>query len=360
MSAWRKFGVVVAAALLPLALFTWGLLFSTYQMFAKPDQIKHSLETSGIYETFVSDVLDQAKQKESASEEKIPIDQADVKQVIEGAASPEYLKTQVEGFLDGVYGWVRGETDHLLWQVDLSGVKASLGDGLTKLAQDRVASLPTCSGQVDPQSFDALSADCIPRGVNTSAAVADIRNQIDKQFKDPVFTQDDLKNDQGKTLESQLSAVPNVYSKLMLGLWVGAILILLFAAAIIFLSVPLRMGLKRAGIIFVSVGAISIVIATLGAYAMKKAAENLGAEGEIRESALKVISSLADSFRNWWLIFAIIILVLGIGALVAAIVMKRKAGSTDSSDASSEQKIEPKPAQPTTEKSEKKQQSTKK
>lgn len=344
MSTWRKIGVVIAATLLPILLFSWGLLFSSYQMYATPDNLKEALDKSGIYNTFVSDVLEQVNQEGQGSGQQIATNQPEVKQVIQSAASPEYLQTQVEGFLDGAYEWVRGETDRLLLQIDLSGIKTGLTIGLTQLAQERLASLPLCSGPANIESFDPLSAECTPPGLDKNAAVAQISAEIDKNFSDPVITQDDIKNRDGTTIEQQFSAVRAAYSKLVLAMWLGVLLILLCTAGIVFLSSTRKTGLKRVGIIVASVGAISVLFAVLGAYVIKQIAKALTEEGSIQSSAVGVVSLLADGFRGYWLWFGIIVLGLGISAVIGQRFIKsenKEIRNLPEKDASSEDRPAP-------------------
>lgn len=330
MSGWRKFGVVVAAMLLPLVLLAWGLVFTSYSMLATPDRLKQVLETSGVYETFISDILNQTHNNEGGQPAKedgvaIPTNHPEVKKAIHDAASPEFLKAQVEGFLDSIYAWLRGETAHLAFQIDLTEVKAKLGEGLVSAARDRLASLPACSGPINPSAeFDAFTAECLPRGIDANAAAEQFRSEIDKLIENPVITQDDIKNKEGKPLEQQLQAFPGLYSRMVSWMWLGAVLALLLAVAVVLLSVPWRAGLKRAGIIFVSVGGISIVLAALGAFLIKRVAETVGGEGGIQSSALNVISQLVDGFRFWWVWFGVVVLALGIAALITSLILRHK------------------------------------
>lgn len=319
----------MAAWLLPILLFAWGALFSAYQMYSTPDRLKAALEKSGVYETLVSDVLSHAENEAKSGEQQIATNEPDVKKVIQNAASPEYLQTQVEGFLDGIYSWLQGESEHLALTIDLSGVKTELISGLTQVAHERLASLPVCdtNTELSPDSFDPLSAECIPRGADKNLAVEKIRNEIDQKFKDPVLTQDDLQGKDGVPLEEKLSGVRTTYNNFTLGLWVGGLLILLCTAGVILLSPTLRSGLKRASLIFMSVGGVSVVLALFASYVIKKAAEALTAEGSIQHSVLGIINQLADGFRGYWLWYGIIILVLGAVSLVTSIILKNKSGS---------------------------------
>lgn len=328
MLFWRKLGVVLAAALLPVMLFAWGLTFTTYQMFATPDRLKQALDTSGIYDTFVNDLLAQTENREGQQEGEyaIPTSNPEVQAAVKNAASPTFLQSQVEGFLDNIYTWIQGESEQLAFQIDLTEVKTKLADGLVSAARTRLATLPACNGPVDPAAFDPFTAECVPRGLDANLAAEQVRSEVDKLIKNPVITQNDIKNDQSQTLEQQLQAIPTAYSRLVLGLWLGVGLILLLAAALVLLSLTRRAGLKRAGIIFTSVGVATIVLAVVGAFVIKRLTETLSGEGAVQAGGLNIISQLADGFRGWWLVFGFAVLVLGVAALISLFFIKSKPG----------------------------------
>ncbi len=319
MSFWRKAGLFIAGALLPLLLFVWGLVFSVYNVLGTPDNIKHAIETSGIYQSFARDALQQQQNKqEGQSTEEIPLNQPEVQQIVSNAASPEILQREVEKFLDGAYAWISGESQRLNLEINLTDIKTKLTDGLTQHATNRLNTLPTCdmSVQMVNPEFDVFSATCVPKGLDKNTAINNVRTEVDKAFKDPVITQEDIKNDNGKTLEEQLQAIQTSYQNIALGLWIGIFLILLCTAGVVWLSQTWRAGLKRAGWVFTGIGALSAGLAILAAYVLGKIVEQLGTDNA-QASAIAVLKTLAGDLRNWWMGFGIVVLLLGIAALVA-------------------------------------------
>lgn len=332
MSFWRKAGLFIAGALLPLLLFVWGLIFSVYNVLGTPDNIKHALQSSGIYKTFAHDVLQQQQKQDQQSGEEIPLNQPEVQQIVEQAASPEILQREIEKFLDGAYNWISGESEQLTAELNLTDIKAKLTDGLTQHATGRLNSLPVCSSAPSNiQDFDTFSATCIPKGLDKNAAVNDIRAEVDKAFSDPVVNQDDIKNDQGKTIEEQLNAIPAAYQNITLALWIGILLILLSTAGVIWLSQTWRAGLKRAGWVFVSIGGLSAAMVILAAWGLGKIVEQLGTDN-IQASAVTVLKTLAGDLRTWWLGFGVLVLLLGIAALISPRFIQPDKQSKDQSE----------------------------
>lgn len=325
MNFLRKFGLVVCSTLLPISLFSFGLSFSVYQVYGTPDHIKTALEESGIYDTFISDVIENAKQEEGQSQDNtdIPVDQPEVKQIISQAASPEFLQSQAEGFLDGIYAWARGDSKELKLNVDLTDAKARLADGLAQYAVNRAASLPACTAAdlslVQPGDFDVLNAPCVPPGTDVNAAAEKIRQEIngDEFLKDAHITAEDIKNKEGKTLEEQLKEVPGIFDRVVKGIWLSAMLAIVLSAAIVALRRPWRAGLKQVGITYLSVGGTITVLAIAGAFVITAIAEAVAKDGALQNSLAEIIKILVGDFQVWWLGCGIVVLVLGIAMLVS-------------------------------------------
>lgn len=326
MNTLRKIGLVIAATLLPLSLFSFGFTLSTYQTFSTSDHIKSALEKSNIYDTVIGDVLDHAQNEEGRGQGdfNIPVDRPEVKQIIEQAAPAGFLQSQTEGFLDGIYAWARGDTKDLQLEINLIEAKAKLADGLAQYAANRAATLPACTAtdlslMQQQGDFNALEAPCLPPGTDVNAAAEKVRQEVNggEFLKDPLITEQDIKNDQGQSLQEQLKDIPGIFDKLVRGMWISGSLVVLFSAAIILLSKPWRKGLKRLGITFVSVGGTITVLALIANVAISALAGIIAKEGDLQKSLADVITILAGDFRNWWLGFGLTVLLLGIAMLIS-------------------------------------------
>lgn len=313
----RKSGVVLAASFLPVLLFGFGLTLSIYNVFGTPDHLKRALVSSGFYDNLVDNLVQQANTETSTNKDRIPLDQPRVRQIIQGAAPPARLQQLVEGVLDNTYAWARAETPQLSFSLDLSDVKANLSEGLAAYASERSASLPVCAGAPSAE-YNPLEATCIPPGVSPAQAAEQIRAQINENvLKDPIISSDSIETEDGKPVAEQLRPASDIFEGMKKGMWLSGITSLLLAVAIVLLSKPWQNGLKRLGVIFISVGAITSVTAILLVVIANKAAENLAGQGGLQAGVSKVLGVLAGDFRAWLLGFGITLLVLGIGALVA-------------------------------------------
>jgi hypothetical protein len=312
----RKTGLVLAASLLPLLLFLFGLFFSLYQVYSTPDNIKEALKKSGFYNTIISDVLSEVKVDEGG--DGVPVNDPEIKKIVGQAASPAFLEEQTTTLLDSFYAWVRGETETLNINIDLREAKARLSDGLAAYGAQRMAALPVCT-EVPAEEIDALNATCLPPGFDQAAAAQEIKNKVSSGefLEDAQITKEDIKSDQGETLEQQLRVVPEIYDKIVMGLWIDGLLIVLLTAAVVFLSTTWRSGLRRAGILFTVIGGITILIAWGSNFTMKYLSEAIGeSEGKIQATVADIVEYLASDLRLWWMGYGMLLLVLGVGTLV--------------------------------------------
>ena len=110
--------VGISASLLASILLTFGFFWSLHQVIGTPGPVKTVLRQSGLYESGVGAALDQAQkdQKNDTNENKdnIPVNQPQVRTIIEQAFPPSFLQTQTEQVIDHTYAWLNGMTQHVL------------------------------------------------------------------------------------------------------------------------------------------------------------------------------------------------------------------------------------------------------
>src|SRR5688572_3316811 len=93
----KKSVLGLCVSLLFSSLLLFGLIFGLFRVFGTSGPIKQALVESGAYQTIVGDALSQAqKEQPSGGENKIPLDDPKVQQVIKTAASPQLLQTKTE------------------------------------------------------------------------------------------------------------------------------------------------------------------------------------------------------------------------------------------------------------------------
>ena len=322
----------VCASLLALSLFGIGLFGSIYKVVSTPEPLKHALKESGIYETGINDALEKAqKDQQSGSKEDIPTSDPAIRDIIKSSFPPEYLQGQAEHALDSMYAWLHGDTPKLAFSLDVEQAKTKLADGLGTYAQNRLDTLPVCTAadQIPSGDVDVFNAACVPPGFNKAEAVAKTKDEIlnGDFLKDSHFDADEVKNDNGQTLKQQLQAVPNYYQMLMLIMYMLGGMAVVMTAGIVWLSGNWRRGLRLAGFVFVGAGIFTTGLGIVSSIVMHKAVDEFSKSGSntepLQQKVVKVVQLLTDDVRGWLLTYGIVLLVIGVGAIVAWFILNR-------------------------------------
>ncbi|HLZ15140.1 MAG TPA: hypothetical protein VKQ34_04085 [Candidatus Saccharimonadales bacterium] len=334
MNPLRKLAVVLAVTFLPLALWGAGLTWSIHQVFGTPQHLEGALNTSGIYHDIVGEILskvqaDQAN-KGTPNTDTIPINQPEVQAIIKQAFPPQYLQGQTNQIVDAIYGWLQGKQPALAFSVDLNSAKQQLANGVGQYAQARLSTLPACTpDQIPSGDVDPFSAACVPPGFDVAGAAAKARDTIlnGNFLQNANLTADSIKTSDGKTLGQQLRVAPRTYHKATLGVYALGVLAVLLSVAIIFLSQTWRAGLRKAAIVYISVGAVTVLVSWLITFGLHKAVLALGkttdASKALEQSILKVVEILAQDVRTYWMNYGLVLLSLGIVGLVVTLAGKK-------------------------------------
>ena len=330
--------VGISASLLASILLTFGFFWSLHQVIGTPGPVKTVLRQSGLYESGVGAALDQAQkdQKNDTNENKdnIPVNQPQVRTIIEQAFPPSFLQTQIEQVIDHTYAWLNGKDAQLAFSIDFTSAKAQLASGMGSYAEQRLNTLPVCTAvdtSLPANDIDPFTAACRPAGFDVHAASTKVQDNIQNGdfLKDTKIDANSLKNDQGKSLNDQLKAVPHAYQRAIMAMYTAGVLALGLAAVVIFLSVERRTGIRRVAIIAISTGAISTLLAWLGSWGVHRAAieftKTQSAAQPLQQKVIRAVELLTSDLRAWWMGYGILLLVLGIAALVSLHFLKPNA-----------------------------------
>lgn len=330
MSLLKKFSFGVCAMLLVSTLLGLGLAWGAYQTLNNAGPLKAAIRESGLYETGLGEALKQSqKENVGQAQEGIPIDRPEVQEIVKQAFPPQYLQTQTEKVIDSTYSWLHGDTPTLSFTINTGEAKTRLADGMGKYVENRLNSLPVCTaadlqtatanggnGNVDP-----FNAPCVPPGYNKAEAVTKARDEILKGdfLKDATVSADNIKNDQGEPLSQQLQAAPQVYNTLAVALYTSMGIAAILGAGVVFLSATWRQGLRRLGIMLLSIGAVSGLLAWLTDAGIQKASKEFMKTTQdnqvLQEKVFSVVALLIGDMRGHWMWYAAVVVVLGAGAL---------------------------------------------
>lgn len=230
------------------------------------DKVKESLNTSSVYNNIVNVAIEGLANAESQDVGEIPINDPALQEKVRNVLTPDFLKSSTESVIDGVYNWLEGDVAQPDFEIDLSGVRTQLAAELGNYAAERAASLPTCT--TVPAQYDALTAECVPPATTTAQIKDTVEQEFlnsDGFFNDAVLTAEDIKDPETQqsiftdTNEARRLYQTGGYMPYILGA-----IVLVTAAAILFLSSSRRAGALRLGIISTLVALVlSLTYATL-------------------------------------------------------------------------------------------------
>lgn len=335
MNVLRKTVLGIVCGLLPVLLFSFGLSFSLERVFGQPDSLKNALQESGIYDAAAGNFLAIAQQRTSAEagqNGEVPIDQPEVRPIIERAFPADSLQPKTEKVVDNVYAWVHGDTRQFKFSFDLKPNQDNLLADLTKHVQERAAKLPVCppGTPIGPASFNAFNADCLPPGVTPELAAQHAAEKIKQSdfFQQSSVSSETLQQEGEAPLDNRFSDLPSLYDRVVKGIYVSGILALLFLPAAVFLSQPWREGLRRVAKILTITGAVSVALAMLSVLLTEKLAglfaKSAGETPSFQTGLANTAHTLASDVRAWWLAYGILLIVLGIVAYLLLKVLKEK------------------------------------
>lgn len=362
----RRLALVVVSGIFAFTLFWFGLTFGGERVFGTPNAIKQSLVSSGVYKSIIGDALDQAQKKMKTDQAgdnspDIPIDDPELRKIIVQAFPPEYLQTQTENTLDGIYGWLQGKTPQLVFDIDLTDSKARLADGVGSYATTRLSSLPFCTPGSPADDVNPFNATCVPRGFDIAAASSKAREKIagEEFIKDTHINAQTLKiGDEKQTIDQKLRQAPKIYQLAQKAIYGLGVLALLTGASVLFLSETRRAGLRKLSVTGISVGISLSAVGFVSWFASNKLANRFTATAESKEplqqTLMQIVQTLAGDLRVWWIGLGITLLVLGIGGIITLRCTRPKIEQSDEAPAEAADlpkeptppKEKPKPATP--------------
>ena len=334
--------------LLILLLYTTALDWGVVHTLGQPNNVKTILAESGIYDSIIPSLLDQAKQQTSAQGD-ISLSNPAVKAAAAQALPSSYIQNQTNTIIDSVYAWLNGATPQPDFQINLASAKATFADSLATQVQQRAATLQVCAASVDISTYDALSATCLPRGITPQAAADSVKQNIlsGKGFLDnPVISADQLKNgnSQKSVFADQLKTLPAQYQKAKKTPLLLIVSTIVVAALIYFLSSSKRAGLKHLGVTVLIVGLLMLVFSwslnkSVSSFAVPKIKlDNAVLQANVRNLVIDLTQRVD---KNYWM-FGAIYTTLGAIALCAPYIINKKGSASPQT----ESKPDVKPAKP--------------
>lgn len=323
MSFGRKLAVGFLSSLLTVLLFALAIDVGFARVVGQPKTIENILDKSGIYNSVVPALLDNAKNISSASGD-VPLTDSVVQSAATSTLTPEYLRTNVNLILDSIYQWLDGKTSQPTFSINLTDVKTSFADKVADGARQKAAALPKCVTTANIAPFDVFSAGCLPAGVSPDQVAGQVRANIvnGQGFLDnPTISASDLKasGSNQSVFAGQLKNLPAGYrifkkSPIILGL-----LIVILGSLMVVIYRPKLRGIKHAGFVIGGVGILTILLGLgLNEAVSNKVISRISLSNAVLEDSLRrVIHDTAHSLSGTYMLIGGVYILLGIAGIGA-------------------------------------------
>jgi hypothetical protein len=328
----RRLGLGLAASLFSALLLIFAIALTVFAVLDRPGPVKKALDTSGIYNVFVSRTL--AEKQDQGEIETPSTDEAQnaLDHAVQQALSPAFIQKTAEDSVDQAYDWLHGRTKHLGLAVNVADAKERFANSIAAYVQQKAATLPVCTHPVQvPATLDELMAlNCRPAGVPAEVLATVARQEALKTrfFDELLLTTDNLEDEQGHSLDKKLEAVPRAHRYFIMSLYIIPVVLLLCTVAIIFGSATRRGGMKRVGHMLLWTGLLSIVWALVAMWLLGKAGERVASDnGEVAaigNNILRAIDSLAVDLRTWWVGIGVAYVLLGVALFVTTRLLNKR------------------------------------
>ncbi len=241
-----------------LAIVVLGLLIWTFiPLVAVSNNITDSTQVKNwfVESNFYQNVVDQSANLIESD------NKSDIKDEVEGSAintqqlikalapaiPPEFIQTQVERLIDGVYVWLNGDLSRPEFSVGLADRAKEIEKRLAPEITRQLSKLPTCTdaNQTNQQNFDVLEAKCIPPNFSISAEARKFAKEFISKRDGPV--QSRLDDSDLELSNSVLLNAPTVFSTLKLLPTFFWIFLIAFSAITILTSRRWQRGFKEVG-----------------------------------------------------------------------------------------------------------------
>lgn len=328
MNTSRKILSGITATIVTIAVFLFGVSLSVINALNSTQPVKDALASSGIYEEFVGEAVDDIR----GSIATIIKYEPEMRDVIVEAAIPS-MKEDTEAGVDSLFAWLQDSSKEVVFNVEAAGAQEAVSKAVGDYTQKMIEDLDECT--VLTPGFNVNNPfiwGCkLPNTDAESYNVAFYELVKEADFwQETTYDLNDVLGMDQQELESEFPMITAIYPSAVATAWISGIVIVLGAVAIWFLSRSMQRTLRPIGISFVVGGVLLIVTAIAGMVGMGIAADELSSNDPIEAVSADLIAGLGSVATGWLMWTGIIALVLGIAAIVASFFVNK--GAKNSAD----------------------------
>jgi len=288
--------------------------------FGDSSKLKNSVAESGIYDKFVTSIIEENIKQQTSNSNSIPLDDPRVQEIIYSVFNPRVLQTSAELVIDGAYTWLEVEDVELSFIIDFTQQREQLIDGLSSYSATRLEGLPPCSSQ-DLQTPNVFKLQCQPPGFYEELVKKQVSSDLTNSdfLKDAVLTEKNLPSAvDGATIDQKYSFAPLAYQVLKNSIWIFGILFVVATIIYIAIRKPTRKGVKAYGKDILANGLLLLIFTVFYSVVVPRLMSSYSLQANTGANAIN------DSFKYFTnrldgIIINIAIQIVAVGILILAI-----------------------------------------
>lgn len=330
MNGLRKGLVFVLCPLLFVALVGLAVSTSSNINLKNPQKLENWLASSKLYDNFIGNASNLAEKSTGDDQSgSVSLSDTAVVKAAQSAFTADFLKQNVNTFIESNYAWLQGKTDKPEFKIDLTEAKNSFAVKVGQYVTAYSANLPVCTPaqQAQVQTADPLTAVCRPAATTPEQLGAQVTTDIKNGdfLSNSVITPDNINPD--KTSANQpyyrkLSYLPKLYSLGTNLPYITGAISVLSILGLVLLSATKRGGFKKSGWTLAVAGIVLVgakFSSDLAFNQLEQRAFNNASIGQLQQSLTTFGRSIESAFTQTEMYFGIAYLVL---ALIILLVLK--------------------------------------
>ena len=340
MQVLKKIGLGILSPLFIFLLFATAFDIGFIRTATHPATVKKLVDESGIYNSVVPSLLQQQKTIDTNFGSFSTSDPA-IQKAANQAVPPQEIKTNAETAIDNVYQWLDGQVAKPTFKIDLTGASSGFAGSVADIVQQRLSSLPACTTAQSAAifqngQFDAVNANCLPRGVTAVSAAALVKSSLASGqgfLGKTTLSADSFKGSANQSFfeTDKAKQAPKQYQHAKKTPLILSVLTILTGVGIVFLSSTWQKGLRHIGINLVVIGLVMLVFSyvlnrVVGTQVIPKIKLNsMVLQTDVRNLATDITQQID---KNYWF-FGGLYAVLGVGGIAINEIFRHRFRTTE-------------------------------
>jgi len=326
MNTSRKVLSGITAIIVTLAVLLFGVSISIINTLGSAQPVKDALASSGIYEEFVGEAVDDIP---GPIETMIQFE-PELRDVFVKAAIPS-MKQDTEAGIDTLFAWLKDSSKEVAFNIEAAGAREDVSKAVGNYVQKMIEDMDECTST--PSRFNVNNPfiwSCKLPNTNVATynqAFYEIVNGAEF-WEDTNYTLNDILGISEQELKEDYQMFAAIYPSAVATAWISGIVIVLGAVAIWLLSRSVRRTLRPVGISFIVSGVLLIGLSIAAAVGMGIASEEFGGSDAIEKVSADLIAVLGGVMMGWLLWSGIVATVVGIAAIVVSFLVGKGATPT--------------------------------